>query len=253
MNAPAAVLPAGHAEWIKLRTVRFNGWAAFGAMLLTIAFSVIVASSIAASAANGYDITASTAEIAANAITLGQLPVLMIAILLTCQEYGSGAIRLTLRSTPLRGQMLLARSAIVALMAFVLGALLAITGTITAALMIGDVDTATTADRIHTVIGTGAYLALAAVLMTGLGTILRSTIVTILAALLLLLASPVLAQVSSASWLQTAQTYLPSTAGTVLMSPDGSDYGAGVAVLILSCWALLAQLGGYLTLWLRDP
>jgi hypothetical protein len=63
----------------------------------------------------------------------------------------------------------------------------------------------------------------------------------------------VLTQVSTAAWLQTAQTYLPSTAGTVLMSPNGGDYSAGVALGIMACWVLLSQLGGYIRLWLRDP
>lgn len=250
--APRSVLNAAHAELIKLRTVRFNGWSLLGAVFLTVAFSVLVASSISASAANGYDITASSAGIAADAITLGQLPVLMIGILLTCQEYGSGAIRLTLRSTPLRGQLLLARGAVLAVASFAIGTVLAVAGMITAALMIGDVDVATTADRIRTAVGTGGYLALTSVLIVGIGTALRSTIVTILASLLLLLAGPVLTQVSSASWLQTVQTYLPSTAGTILMAPDGGDYGAGPALLVLGCWAVLAQLTGYVTLWLRD-
>ncbi|SDS51889.1 ABC transporter permease [Microlunatus soli] len=251
-HAPTAVRHAGHAELIKLRSVRFNGWAVLGAVLLTIAFAVIVASSIAASAANGYDITASSAGIAADAIILGQLPVLMIGILLTTQEYGSGAIRLTLRSTPLRGQLLLARALVVGILSFVLGGLLATVGMITASWMIGEVDVASTADRLRTVLGTGGYLALTGLLIIGLGTVLRSTIVTILVTLLLLLAGPVLTQVSSADWLHTAQLYLPGTAGSVLMAPDGGDYGTGTALLILGCWAAVGQLVGYLALWLRD-
>ena len=44
-----------------------------------------------------------------------------------------------------------------------------------------------------------------------------------------------------------------ATVGSLLMSPDGGDYSAGVAMMIMVCWVLLSQLGGYVVMWLRDP
>jgi ABC-2 type transport system permease protein len=252
-SIPGSLLGAAHAELIKLRTLRFTWFAALASLLLAAMFAAVVAASIAASVANGYDLTASSAAIAADAVTFGQLPVLMIAITLATSEHGTGAIRLSLRGTPLRGQLLLAKGCVMAATAFALGVLVALSGVTTALLMIGDTDTATGAEIARTTIGVGVYLGSVSLLLVGIGTIVRSTIVSILVALLLLLAGPVLTQVSSADWLQTAQTYLPSTAGAVLMSPDGGDYSAGVAMMIMVCWVLLSQLGGYVVMWLRDP
>ncbi|WP_152363020.1 ABC transporter permease [Microlunatus speluncae] len=246
------VVAAGRAEWIKLRSLRFTRFAVLASILLMILFSMALSASIAASAANGYDITASAASIAASATTVGQLPLLMITITVITTEYGSQAIRLTLRGTPLRGQLLLAKTAVTAVVAFVTGVLLAAAGMITATAILGGTNTATAGEVVRSALGIGGYLALVGILMVGVGAITRSTIVSILVALLLLLAVPVLTQVSAADWLQTVRTYLPSTAGAIMMSPDGGDYGAGVAVAILAVWAALAQLGGYVLLWLRD-
>ncbi len=246
------VVAAGHAEWIKLRSLRFTRFAVLGSVVLMILFAMILSGSIAASAANGYDLTASAAAIAADATTVGQLPLLMITITVITTEYASQAIRLSLRGTPLRGQLLLAKTAVTALLAFVTGVVLAAAGMITATALLGEANSATLGEAVRSALGIGGYLALVSILMVGVGAITRSTIVSILIALLLLLAVPVLAQASSAEWLQDLRTYLPSTAGKIMMSPDGGDYGVGVAVAILAVWALLAQLGAYVTLWLRD-
>jgi ABC-2 type transport system permease protein len=239
-------------EWIKLWSLRFNRWALVGAAVLMILFTLVVAGSVMGSAANGYDVTDSSASLGASAINFGQLPVLMIAILVITGEYGSGEIRLSLRGTPMRGRLLLAKSATVAVVGFVLGTLLAIVSTGIAAAMLGDVDSVTTAELIRTPLAVGVYLALAGVLVLGVGTIVRSTVVAILVSLLLILAAPTLIELSNADWVEAASTYLPSTAGEIWMSPDGGAYGQGVAVVIMIVWAVLAQLGGYLCLWLRD-
>ena len=152
----------------------------------------------------------------------------------------------------MRGQLLLAKSATVAVVGFVSGGLLTVISTVIAALMLGESDSVTAAELVRTPFAAGLYLALAGVLVLGVGAILRSTVVAILVSLLLILAAPTLTELSSADWLESASTFLPSTAGEVWMSPDGGAYGQGVAALILIVWAVLAQLVGYLCLWLRD-
>jgi ABC-type transport system involved in multi-copper enzyme maturation permease subunit len=251
-SAPSAVVSAARSEWIKLWSLRFNRFALLGAVALTVLFTLVVASSIRASAANGYDITESSANLAASAIGFGQLPLLMIAILVITGEYGTGAIKLSLRATPLRGQLLLAKSLVASVVSFVAGLALGVVAMITATLLLGDADAVTVTELVRTPLAVGLYLASATALVIGIGAIVRSTIVAILIALLLLLAAPALTEMSNAAWLESARTYLPSTAGEIFMQPDGGAYGQGVAVAILITWALLTQLGGYLTLWLRD-
>lgn len=247
-----SVAACARAEMIKLRSSRFHRVALLAALALTLAASVIVAASIAASAANGYDITASAATIAADAMTLGQLPVLMIAILAMTAEYANGAIRLSLRGTPLRGQLLLAKTAVVGSIAFLTGLVLAGLSMIISGRILGDTDAVTLGEAIRCALGVGGYLALVSVLVIGIATISRSTIVSILITLLLLLAVPMLSQVSNAAWLEGVRTYLPSTAGAIVMSPENGDYGIGAALGIMATWAALAQFGAYIVLWLRD-
>ena len=84
------------------------------------------------------------------------------------------------------------------------------------------------------------------------GTLLRGTLVSILVLAVLLLAAPTLAEFGNTEWLATARDYLPSTAGAILTSPNGGDYGARLALAVLSAWALAAQLVAYAAFWARD-
>ncbi|MVA76143.1 ABC transporter permease subunit [Auraticoccus sp. F435] len=250
--ALASTSAAASAEWIKLRSLRFTWFALLGAAALTVVFAVVVAASISASAANGYDVTASAAALAAQAVTVGQLPVLMVAVTVVTGEYADASIRLSLRQTPLRGQLLLAKTLVAAAAGFCAGVPLAVAGMVAARVVLGTADTTSWDEAWRTVLGIGGYLALVSALVLGIGAITRSTIVSVLVSLLLLLAAPLLAQMTRAGWLEAATTYLPSTAGTALTSPEGGAYGAGAALAVLAVWVLLAQLGGYVALWLRD-
>jgi ABC-2 type transport system permease protein len=81
---------------------------------------------------------------------------------------------------------------------------------------------------------------------------LRSAAGTVTSVLMLLLAVPQLLAVIGAAWLETASDYLPSAAGTVLMTQDTDPYGAGPAAAVLLAWALAAAGGGYAALRTRD-
>ncbi|WP_432486006.1 ABC transporter permease [Kineococcus esterisolvens] len=252
-TAAQSVVAATSAEWVKLRSTRFP-WLALGASLLLMAGAcAVIGLSVAASAANGYDLIASAPQTAADAATFAQLPLIIVAILVITGEYGSGAIRLTLRATPLRGQVLLAKSLLAAAVAFLAGAALAVVGMVVAVLALGDAASTTGMDEyVRTAAGAGGYLAVVAVIAVGIGTVLRSTLVTILVLSLVLLAAPTLTELGSANWLDAVRDYLPSTAGEVLTSPSGGGYGVRVAAAVLALWATVSQLVGYAALWLRD-
>lgn len=241
-----------HSEWIALRSLRFPRGAVLAAMLLTAAFAAVVAASVSASIANGYDLVASAPAVAADAVTLGQLPVLAVAVTLITEEYPRASIRVSLRSVPRRGRLLLAKSSLAALLGLAAGVLLAGTGLVTARLLLGDADLGQPDEVVQVLLGSGGYLAAAAVVMVGIGTATRSTVLAILAGLLLLLAVPALAEVSSAAWLQTLGDGLPSTAGEVLRNPGDGGYGSVVAALVLLVWAAGSQLLAYTLLWARD-
>jgi ABC-2 type transport system permease protein len=241
-----------HAEWIKLRSLRFTWGAAVTAAVLMALMCLVVAASVAASVANGYDITMTATQVAANATLLAQLPLLAVAALVVTGEYGTGSIRTTLRGTPLRGRLLLAKALVVAGAAFVAGLLLAGLGILVAGLVLGDTGAFSAAEAGSTLFGVAGYLALVAALTVGVGAAVRGTVVTLLVMLLLLVAAPTLLEFSTADWVLTAREYLPSTAGEAFVTGASDTYPTGIGALVLGVWTACSLLVGYAVLWLRD-
>lgn len=241
-----------HAEWIKLRSLRLTWGAAATALVLMVLMSLVVAASVAASAANGYDIAMTATRVAADATLLAQLPLIMVAALAITGEYGSGGIRTTLRATPLRGRLLLAKALVIAGWSLVCGLVLTAVGTATSLLVMGETGAFTTSDLVSTLIGVSGYLALVAALTLGVGAAVRNTVITLLTMLLLLVAVPTLLEFSTAPWILTAREYLPSTAGEALRTGASDTYPTAIGGIVLTIWTTTALLLGYAMLWLRD-
>jgi ABC-2 type transport system permease protein len=116
----------------------------------------------------------------------------------------------------------------------------------------GDYGDYTGGQLFGTALGAGVYFALLVVMAIGLGTVLRSAAGTITTLIMVLLALPQLMGVVGAKWLETASDYMPSVAGTVLLTQDSDPYGAGTALLVLLLWALAAYVAGTAVLRRRD-
>ncbi|ONK12352.1 ABC transporter [Streptomyces sp. MP131-18] len=239
-------------EWTKLWTVRSTPWSLFAAALLTAGVAAVVGVSAQASAENGFDTARPAPHTVADALTLGQLAVVVTATLAVTGEYASGSIRTTLHSVPARGRMLIGKAAVVTGVLGAAGLCLSAIGTASAAPLMGETGSFTAADAVGSALGTAAYLAGLALLATGLGTVLRSAAGTITAMIMLLMAVPQLTQIAGIDWLETVGDFLPSAAGVVLMTQDTDPYGTGPAALVLAAWGLAALTGGYVTLRRRD-
>lgn len=244
--------PTLHAEWIKLRSLRLTWGAAATALVLMVLMCLVVAASVAASAANGYDITMTATRVTADAALLAQLPLIMVAALAITGEYGTGSIRTTLRATPLRGRLLLAKTTITAGWCLICGLILTLVGTATSLLVMGETGAFTSGDLISTLLGVSGYLALVGALTVGVGAAVRNTVITLLAMLLLLVAVPTLLEFSTASWILTAREYLPSTAGEALRTGASDAYPTAIGGVVLAIWTTIALFIGYAMLWLRD-
>ncbi len=239
-------------EWTKLWSVRSTPWSLLAAALLTAAVAVVVGMSARASAENGFDTARPAPHVIADALTLGQLAVVVPATLAITGEYASGSIRTTLHAVPVRGRMLMSKAAVMAGVLGTAGVCLSGIGTVSAAPLMGETGDFSTADAIGAAVGTAAYLAALALLATGLGTVLRSAAGTTTAMIMLLLAVPQLTKIVGLGRLESVGDFLPSVAGAVLMTRDSEVYGAGHAALVLLAWCLAALAGGYVMLRRRD-
>jgi ABC-type transport system involved in multi-copper enzyme maturation permease subunit len=112
---------------------------------------------------------------------LGLVFVLVVATMSVTAEYRRGLIRTTVAASPHRGRILAAKAAVVGAVAFVVG-LVAATVVVTAgrAVLVGNgayVSATPTATVVRMVLGTGALLAVAAVLGVALGALVRRSAV----------------------------------------------------------------------------
>ncbi|MFF9046873.1 ABC transporter permease subunit [Streptomyces parvulus] len=239
-------------EWTKFWSVRATWWNLAVGLLLTVGFAAMVGASADASAKKGVDVTMPAPHHASQAFLISQLAIVVLATLALTSEYSSGSIRTTLQSVPKRGRMLRAKTLVVAAVVVVAGIVLSLLGTLVAAPLMGGHGAYTGGQLLGTAIGAGVYLALLAVTAIGLGTVLRSAAGTITTLIMVLLALPQLMGVVGADWLETASDYMPSVAGTVLLTQDGDPYGGGTALLVLAVWALAGHLAGAAVLRRRD-
>jgi ABC-2 type transport system permease protein len=82
-------------------------------VVVSAGFGLILGLSAEASAEKGIDVTMPAPHVASQALILTQLTVAVLATLAVTSEYASGSIRSTLQSVPVRGRMLVAKSAVV--------------------------------------------------------------------------------------------------------------------------------------------
>jgi ABC-2 type transport system permease protein len=239
-------------EWTKLTTVRATWWNLIIGAVMSLGFGLILGLSAEASAAKGIDVTMPAPHAASQGFILIQLTMVVLATLALTSEYASGSMRSTLQSVPVRGRMLFAKSVVVVAVVAVASLVYSIMSSLVAAVFMGDYGKYTGGELLATALGAAAYLSAIALIAIGLGTMLRSAAGTITTIIMILLALPQLMQVIGAKWLATASDYMPSVAGSVLMTQNDEPYRSGTALLVLVLWSLAMVIGGYVTLRKRD-
>jgi ABC-2 type transport system permease protein len=258
------LLDALHAEWTKVRTVSGPGWLLLGVVALTVGVSAaaVGAQHCPASMQCPVDPT----KVSLTGIQFGQAVVAILAVLMICNEYSTGMIRITLTAMPRRGQVFAAKAIVVAGLVLVAGAL-AVLGSVLAGHLILPAHGFTAARGFQVVslsygptlraaVGSVLYLALIALLSLGIAAMTRDSAVSIGAVLGVLYIFPImLAFVSSTSWQHRLDRWTPTLAGLSIQATTGvrklpiSPWG-GLGVLAI--WAGAALLAGGLALRLRD-
>lgn len=236
-------------EWTKLRTLPGTAWWAASVVGLSLALSAFAATTTdAVHCAPGcsFDLP----RLSLSGVYAGQVAVVALAALTVTSEYDGMMIRLTLAAFPRRGTVLAAKFTLVT--AAVLGcATAAVLGSLVAARSIlpGNGFTAargypqlSLADpaTARAYVGTVLYLALIALLSTGVGAIVRHTGWSVTAVLGLLFVPPIIAQfVTSPHLHDLIMRYSPMTAGLTV------QVTRAVRPLPVGPWGGLAVLAGY--------
>jgi ABC-2 type transport system permease protein len=252
-----------HAEWTKQRTVAGPAWLLLGAIVLTVALSVVVTlATTYASTGAGQDLV----KLSLTGVYLGQAIVAILAVITITGEYSSGLIQITLIAMPRRHTMLAAKAVILGVLVLVAGTAAVLISVLLGRLILsGNGFTSAHGYQLlslghgptlRAAAGTVLYLTLVALLSLGIATAVRDSAVAIGLVLGLLYLFPILAHlVGSASLERHLEQIGPMTAGLAIQAttnlrsqPIAPWAGLGV----LAAWAAAALLAGGLLLRLRD-
>lgn len=249
-------------EWIKVTTVPSTVILIVSTVVVMIGLSALFAWAMATSAqamagsevppefqgpTEGPDSIAGQALTAPSAgLVFGQLLIAALAVVLIASEWTTGMIRSTMVAVPKRIPALIAKTVIVAVIAFIVGFVSALVSyLVTQPILRGqELDFALTRDGVlESVINTGTFLALVAVISMSIGTLLRNTAGGVVTAVGIFFVLPIIVQLISglADWIADAARFLPGEAGTqmvAVMTSDG-DLSQWEGGLVMGAWALV--------------
>lgn len=223
----AATISLLRSEWTKLRSLRSTVWSLVLLVVVTIGFTALftgltVAQWDSLDPAQTAQLVADPGRMALGAgFQLGQLAVCVLGVLVMAGEYSSGTIRASLLAVPTRTPMLAAKSAVFAAVILLVGELTAVpTFFLGAAILHSRAPVSITDPGVlRAVIGAGLYLAVLAVFAIAIGALVRHTAGAITGIIGLVLVLSPLAQLLPGNIGRYVYTYLPSPAGSLIVSP----------------------------------
>ncbi len=235
------------AEWTKIRTVRSTAWTLAALVVLSVGLTALVCLAAAAELAD------STLDEPVGAFVLwglivGQLAALVLGILAASAEYSSGMIRTTLAAVP-------RRRSVVAAKALVLGAMLLVLGTVTAAIsyLVGN----SILDRqgvglalddpgvLRAITGAGLYLSVLAIFGLALGLLIRHTAGAVTVGIAIIFVASPLVDLLPGAFGEWLNKLMPGNAGGSIamvesFDPNLLDPWVGFAVFTAETGLLLA-------------
>jgi ABC-type transport system involved in multi-copper enzyme maturation permease subunit len=238
-------------EWTKLVTLRSTLWSLFAAVVLTIGLPLLfaaVTSSHWGSMRPHERADRHPLDIALAGVNLSQLAIGVLGVLVITGEYSTGMIRASLTAVPKRLPVLWAKTAVYAVVSFVLMVPSVLIAFFASQAILSKHDILQISfghgGVARAVIGGALYLALLAVLTVALGTIVRNTAggIAVFAAIFFVI--PPLLNILPASWNNAISPYLPDAAGRSIFSLTHGAHelapGPGLALFAGYCAVALA-------------
>jgi len=184
-----------------------------------------------------------------------QLAVGVLGVLLVTGEYATGMIRATFATVPKRLPVLWAKASLYGCVTFVLMLAAALTAFLGGQQFLGVHGTNLAATgALQAIVGVAGYLALIGVFSVALGFIIRSTAGGIATVFGLLFVLPGVGLLLPSSWQLHLLPYLPSNAGTSLISMHPAEGSLSVTngVLVLFVWVAVALVAAAVLVKRRD-
>ncbi|MFC4120751.1 ABC transporter permease [Nonomuraea zeae] len=260
-----ALWQAAASEQAKLWSVRSTWWCLAGGLAL-LALSALTLGGAAATDAlregtQGVRITAS--EPVVSATSFAQFALVALAMLTITSEYASGAIRVTLQATPVRGTVLAAKALVVAPVMFLAGVAggALTTGVVYLTLsadVFGGLVVLPLGEVVPDLLGVGVYFALVSIMTLGVAAAMRSAAGTLTVVFMLLMGLPLLLLMTGSQAALAASMRMPLFAGLAFMGSTDNltggpmPYPAVEGLAWLLAWVAAAAAAGYAVLRRRD-
>lgn len=234
-------------EWGKTWSVR-SGWLCLvGAALLVAFVATSLANDFAHDTTTGHvppDATMATIDAVGPALLLGSAAFAMFAVLLVTSEYTTGSIRSTFQAQPRRHVVLAGKAVIAAGCALVSGAATAAAAYAGSEYFLTTHAAGGAPSLVDTAVRGGVLCGVEAVLVVGLGAVVRRSVGTLATALVLLTGTVVLPDRVNA-WTPGGQA-----ARLLDSASDGTDQLVALAVLV--AWSAAVYGLGAVLLHRRD-
>lgn len=240
---------AVHAEWVKFRSLPSNPVTVAVASAMIIGLAAML---LSVQDGDGVVPAPTPTELLAG-VPWAQFVLAVLAVVMICSEWGSGTSKVTFLAVPTRWPVLAGKVAVVGMAGLVAGSAGGATAFALASATGTDLG-AEPALTVRLVAGAGLYLGTIAVLALAIGAIVRDLAGSVLAVVGFLWVMPFVATMIPVPEVRELAVYLPTSAGVLLLAPDGAateltPWG-GYAVLL--AWTAAALAGAVVTLRARD-
>ena len=255
------ILRSVRAEWIKFWSLRSTWITSF----ITIALTVLFGAGLAASLGQSEEYQDKAMNMITSGLTIGQIVVAVLGALIITGEYSSGQIRSSLAAVPKRGQLLVSKAVVLAIVSFLLGSVSVFLSWAISKPFIGEhAGSLTDSHYIGYIWGSGLVFATIALLALGLGFLLRSTAgtITVIVSLLFIISGPLQLAASKWPWIFKIIGCLPSTVAEAVSDPfqlttEWGGQGAqflthGQAIAVFAAWALIPLITAWIVFSRRD-
>jgi ABC-type transport system involved in multi-copper enzyme maturation permease subunit len=241
-------------EWIKLRSLRSTKWTLGVTALLVLGFSTLAVQLYAGryshlSASDRADLHKDPISLVLQpGMAWGVIAVCVLAALTVTSEYSTGAIRSVMLAVPARRPVILAKAAVIALVTFALGEVLAFVAFFLSAPVINRHVQMSLTDgwALRAVLGSGVFLAATAVLAFSVAALVRNTAGGITAAVALVFVAPNAVGFLPGRIGDYVSMYLPGGEAGQMILTSGRDksyvLGPWAGILVAVGWAVLALL-----------
>jgi magnesium-transporting ATPase (P-type) len=255
VSEPQVFVDVVRSEWTKLRTVRSTYWSVLAAIVAGVGLSAAI-SAATASAYSSFDahdrLTFDPTSISLAGLFFSQLALGVVGVLGITAEFSTGMIRTTLSAVPQRGMVVVAKSLVLGVAAFVVGVI-----TSFAAFFVGqaifsskhlDVSISD-AGVLRAVFGGSLYLAVLVLFALGIGLLIRHSAGAITTLVGVVFILPGVTGALPDKWQHDFARYLPANAGGALTNVKvaTTSLSPWVGFLVFCAWAGVALVvGGYL-------